>query len=235
MKAADSIRTQWALATSEAEDQARANGETIGRLGDRVRALEAQLADAQANERELSQRLGEKTVLSSTLRGEFVHASENEVLYKGLAMRLKNVVDTGELSIVVRSGRMVLSLPNDVLFDSGSVELKPSGRRALGFVASALSTVPDRRFQIAGHTDNVPIQTARFPSNWELSTERAVQVVRFLSVEGGLKPTLLAAAGYGEFDPVATNDTTAGRARNRRIEIMLQPEVNEVVAVPDRY
>ena len=168
-----------------------------------VQADEARLKAADAKEKELLQVADEKTVLSATLRGELQRAGENEALYKSLAMRLKSVVDTGDLSIVVRAGRMVLRLPNDVLFDSGSAELKPAGKKTLGYIASVLATVPGRRFQVAGHTDTQTIQTSRFPSNWELSTARAVQVVHFLVVDGGSKPTLLSAAGYGEFDPVA--------------------------------
>ena len=98
-------------------------------------------------------------------------------------------------------------------------------------VAAGLKTLPTRRFQVAGHTDNVPIQTARFSSNWELSTARAVQVARFL-VAQGVKPEELSAAGYGEFDPIAPNAEPSGRARNRRIEITLQPNIDELVAIP---
>lgn len=77
-----------------------------------------------------------------------------------------------------------------------------------------------------------PIQTAGFPSNWELSTRRAVEVVHFL-VGQGVQPGMLSAAGYGEFDPVEPNDTAPNKAKNRRIEISLQPNINELVAVPD--
>jgi chemotaxis protein MotB len=90
-----------------------------------------------------------------------------------------------------------------------------------------LSTVGDRDFLVAGHTDNVPIRTALFPSNWELSTRRAVEVVHIL-VAQGMSPKVLAAAGYGEFDPVAANDTPEHRAQNRRIEIVLQPNLSDL-------
>jgi chemotaxis protein MotB len=224
-----------ALCVQAAEAQARADRtelETV-RLG--LGAAEARLAVADAKEKELLTRVDEEAVQSRTLRQELQRVGENEALYKSLAMRLKSIVDTGDLSIVVRGGRMVLRLPNDVLFDSGSVELKPAGKKALAYIASALSTVTGRTFQVAGHTDSQTIQNARFASNWDLSTARAVEVVRFLVADGGLKPTLLSAAGYGEFDPVAPNGTAVDRARNRRIEITLQPNIKEVVPVPDRY
>jgi chemotaxis protein MotB len=94
-------------------------------------------------------------------------------------------------------------------------------------VAQVLATIGDRRFMVSGHTDNVPIKTARFPSNWELSTARAVEVVQLL-VAGGMKPTVLGAAGYGENDPVATNDTPEHKAQNRRIEIVLEPNLSDL-------
>ncbi len=111
------------------------------------------------------------------------------------------------------------------------MELKPAGRAALEEVAVVLASIPDRHFQIGGHTDNVPISTARFPSNWELSTGRAVEVTRFL-VAREVSPTVLSATGYGEFDPVASDDTPEGKARNRRIEITVVPNIDELVKVP---
>jgi chemotaxis protein MotB len=140
------------------------------------------------------------------------------------------MIDAGQLKVVMRDGRMLLELQNDVLFDSGKTELKDVGRKTLVQVAEVLRTLPDRRFQVAGHTDNVKIQTSRFPSNWELSTARAVEVLKLL-VESGMDPRNVSAAGYGEFAPVATNDTPDGRARNRRIEIALQPNLAELAAV----
>jgi chemotaxis protein MotB len=126
---------------------------------------------------------------------------------------------------------MVVAMPNDVLFDSGRTEIKRAGQAVLKAVASVLKTVP-RRFQVAGHTDNVPIQTERFPSNWELASARALEVIRFMTVQG-VAPATLSAAGYGEFDPVASNDSEDGRRRNRRIEITLQPNIDEIVAIPE--
>ena len=125
---------------------------------------------------------------------------------------------------------MVIQLANDVLFDSGHIEIKPAGQQALAQVAVIFKSIGDRKFQVAGDTDNVPIHTERFASNWELSTARAVEVVRVLIAQG-VRPDVLSAAGYGEFDPVASNDDSSGRARNRRIEITLQPNIDELVAV----
>ena len=122
---------------------------------------------------------------------------------------------------------MLIALESDVLFDSGKTNLKPAGQTALAKVAQVLAGITDRKYQVAGHTDDVPIHTARFPSNWELSTARAVEVVNFL-IANGMKPQQVSAAGFGEFDPVAANDSPEHRAQNRRIEIVLQPNLSEL-------
>ncbi len=160
-------------------------------------------------------------------------ASEARVaLFRDLAKKLKRMIDAKELNVLLREGRMVIVMPNDVLFDSGHVDIKPAGRESLKRLAAVLKTVEGRQFQVAGHTDTVPISTPRFPSNWELSTGRAVEVTRFLLAQG-MQPGTLSAAGYGEFDPVAGNDSAEGRAKNRRIEMTLVPAIDEMVAVPE--
>ena len=131
------------------------------------------------------------------------------------------MIDSGQLRVIIRNGQMVIVLPNDVLFDSGKTALKAAGQDAIAKVADVLKTIKDRRFLIGGYTDNVPIHSAKFPSNWELSTERAVDVTKFL-IAKGMPPEQLAAAGFGEFDPVVANDSPEHKAQNRRIEIILE-------------
>jgi chemotaxis protein MotB len=166
------------------------------------------------------------------LRRAQAAAEARAALYRELALKFKGMVDAGDLAITLRHGRMVLRLSNDVLFDSGRADLKPEGKRALADVAAILVTIPSRHFQVAGHTDNVPIRGAPYRSNWELSTARALEVTSFLLARG-VDPRELSAAGYGEFDPADTNETKDGRAHNRRTEISLQPNIDETVAVPD--
>jgi chemotaxis protein MotB len=165
------------------------------------------------------------------LRKAQAAAEARAQLFRDVALRLKRMVDAGELRILLRSGRMVLALPTDVLFDSGKTKVKPKGKEALGQVAAVLATLQGRRFQVAGHTDDEPIRVSGFTSNWELSVERGVAVVAFL-IESGMRPETLSAAGYGEFDPVTANDSPEHKAQNRRIEITLQPNIDELVAVP---
>jgi chemotaxis protein MotB len=147
--------------------------------------------------------------------------------YRAVYERLKAQIDAGDLDVVIRDGRMVLRLPNDVLFDTGRTEVKKDGRSALEAVAGVLASMSDRHFQIAGHTDDVPIANDRFASNWELSMGRALRVMRLLESKGVSTKTLSAAA-YADVDPIAPNDGAANRKRNRRIEITVLPNIAEV-------
>jgi chemotaxis protein MotB len=165
------------------------------------------------------------------LRHEHADSEARAELFRNIAQRLRRMVDGGELKIVLRSGRMVLVLPSDILFDSGKVEVGRKGRRALSQVGAVLGNAPGRRFQVSGHTDTDPIRASGFASNWELSSARALQVVHVL-IGSGMRPAALSAAGYAEFDPIAANDTPANKARNRRIEIALQPNIDELVELP---
>jgi chemotaxis protein MotB len=119
-----------------------------------------------------------------------------------------------------------------VLFDSGQAVVKKEGKATLAEVAAILKDIRDRQFQVAGHTDTAPIRTSAYPSNWYLSTARAIRVVEVL-VDGGVAPQSVSASGYGEFDPVAANDTAENKAKNRRIEIVIQPNVDEFLTVGD--
>lgn len=165
------------------------------------------------------------------LRRAQAAAETRAALFREVALKLKRMVDAGDLQILLRSGRMVLVLSSDVLFDSGRTEIKPRGKQALAEISAALATVQNRRFQVAGHTDNEPIRVSGFDSNWELSAERGLRVTEFL-IQSGMRPDTLSAAGYAEFDPVAANDTPQNKAKNRRIEITLQPNIDELVALP---
>jgi chemotaxis protein MotB len=158
-------------------------------------------------------------------------AQERVKLLDDLTAKFKKLIDAGHLKVTTRHGRVVLQLHNDVLFDTGDTEVKPAGKTALAEVAATLRGVGAKRFQVAGHTDTQPITTDKkklFPTNWELSTARAIAVVKLLTAQG-VDPSNLSAAGYGPYDPVAPNGTPDGMAKNRRIEITLVPNVAELV------
>ena len=239
-----------ALADLNAQHQKEMD-EVTGKNAD----LTKQLADCQAGRKDVEQKLGDCSARADSLNkllgdtsadkdklGKLLAASNSQLeelnkqkaaaearaaVYKSLTDKLHSMIDSGKLSVKIRNGRMLISLPNDVLFASGAATLKQAGQDAVAQVASVLSTFGDRQFLVAGHTDDQRIHTARFPSNWELSTARAVDVTRFL-IEKGMNPKTLGAVGYGEFDPVAANDTDEHRAQNRRIEIQLQPNLSDL-------
>ena len=152
--------------------------------------------------------------------------------YREVAEQLAGMIEAGQLSVTIRQGRMVINMDDDILFDSGRTDIKSDGQEALADLAEVLQDITDREFLIAGHTDDVPISSGRFGSNWELSTARSVEVVTFLQ-DNGVSPQHLAAAGYGEHDPIASNDDDEGRAQNRRIEIVLMPSIDELPSLPD--
>jgi chemotaxis protein MotB len=142
--------------------------------------------------------------------------------YRELVEHLESEVAAGNIEIHRLRGRLQVRALEGILFDSGSPHIKPEGAKVLAKIAREVRAIPDHDVRVEGHTDPVPISTAQFPSNWELSVTRAAGVVRFL-IEQGLQPERLSAEGFGPYQPIADNDTASGRARNRRIEIVLVP------------
>ncbi len=202
-------------------------------LQDRLRAAGQSLDQVSAEKGSLAAALAETRKQLDELKKQQAAAEARLAQFQDLVKRFQKLADAGKLRVVLRQGRMLIELPNDVLFDSGSAEVKAAGRGTVVEVGRVLATMPDRRFQVGGHTDTVKIQTTRFPSNWELSTARAVEVLKLL-LTVKLKPENLSAAGYGEFDPVAANDTDANKQKNRRIEITLVPNLDEFVKLPQK-
>jgi len=145
--------------------------------------------------------------------------------FKNLLTRFKSLIDAGTLKVTISDGRMVLQLPTDVLFDSGSAKLSKQGLQAITEVTNILKEVSGRRYQVEGHTDNVPIHNPQYRSNWELAAARGLGVVRAMS-DAGVDPQLVSAASYGEYHPTASNDDPAGRKENRRIEIIVVPNLS---------
>jgi chemotaxis protein MotB len=191
--------------------------------------LKAKLADAEGKAAASDE--ATKAELEE-LRRQKAAAEARLKLFDDFLAKFRKMIEAGKLDITVRRGQIVLALGTDILFDPGKTEIKPEGKAALAEVAEALRGVVGRRFQVAGHTDNMPIKTKEFASNWELSTGRAVEVVKLL-VEKGVKSDAVSAAGYAEFDPAQGNDTNKGRAKNRRIEIVVVPNVEDLVKMPE--
>lgn len=146
--------------------------------------------------------------------------------HESLLEKLKPEISQGQVTITELKGRLTVTLADSILFEPGKAEVRKGGREILGKVAPILKDVSDKSIRIEGHTDNVQISRAlaqRYPTNWELSAARAINVARFLQ-DQGIDPGNLSAVACGEWKPVATNDTAEGKARNRRIEIILVPK-----------
>lgn len=143
---------------------------------------------------------------------------------KRLESELRSVLESRDVAVSDLQGRLTVTILDRILFDSGDATLKPEGMRVLDEVAKVLARYTNRPVQVFGHTDNVPIRL-RFPSNWELSMARALAAVRYLTEKAGVDPKRLSAVGCGEHQPIADNTTPEGRARNRRIALVVLPEL----------
>ena len=153
-------------------------------------------------------------------------AEERIKTFRKMLESFQSMVKSGKLTIKIENNQMVVKMASAILFPSGKARLSREGRTALAQVAEVLADIKDRTFQVAGHTDNVPIRNNQFKSNWSLSSARAVAVVKHL-IQNGVASVNLSAAGYADTQPVASNETADGRAENRRIEIVLQPNLDE--------
>jgi chemotaxis protein MotB len=134
-----------------------------------------------------------------------------------------------ELTVYMKDGKVYVSMSDKLLFKSGSAEVESKGKEALQKLAEVLNKNNDVGIAIEGHTDNVPIKTAIYKDNWDLSAARATNVVRLLTDEYNMDPHRLTAAGRGEFSPIADNSTMEGKAKNRRTEIVLSPKLDELL------
>jgi chemotaxis protein MotB len=220
LREAETQRQQMEARIAELEQR---NADLVGRLqalGQDVEALESERTTLQGNLTETQRALEE-------LRERERQQQARLATFRQMLERFRAMIDAGRLRVRIFRNRMVVELPDNVLFDSGDAELKSGGEQTLAEVAQVLATIEGRQFQVAGHTDNVPIRSRRFPSNWHLSAARAVTVARYL-VEQGIANERISAAGYADTQPLDSNDTEEGRAHNRRIEIQLVPNLDEL-------
>ena len=154
--------------------------------------------------------------------------SELEKAKSELEDRLKNEIADKQVKVEMMGKGLVITFVAEVLFDSGKSDLRKDSFEKLDKVASVLTTtVSNLNVGVEGHTDNVPIQKSGWKSNWELSTARALSVLHYLKDQQQIQPNRLSATGYGEYQPVDTNDTKDGRQKNRRVEIVILPQVTK--------
>lgn len=150
---------------------------------------------------------------------------------EGLRQKMTNALVNfrpEELTVTVKNGKVYVSLQENLLFPSGSAVVNPKGKEALGTLAQVLNQNPDITVLIEGHTDSIPIK-GRYEDNWALSTARATSIVRILTDTYNVDPIRVTASGRSKYEPVDTNETAEGRARNRRTEIILSPKLEELM------
>ena len=135
--------------------------------------------------------------------------------------------NSNELSVAIKNGKVYVSLQENLLFPSGSAVVNMKGTEALGKLAEVLNNNPDITVDIEGHTDSIPIH-GKYQDNWDLSLARSASIVRVLTLDYKVDPLRVIASGHSQYDPVQTNSTPAGRALNRRTEIILSPKLDEL-------
>jgi chemotaxis protein MotB len=192
-----------------------------------VAKLDALNKDKEALAAKASELETKASALTTTLEQKEEELARLTATYNSLEDKMAAEIKRGDVRLSQSEGRIQVDLVDKVLFDSAQAEVSPRGEEVLTRLGAILKGVEDRQIQISGHTDDAPITLpdlkAKFATNWELSTARAVNVVRFLSEKASVKPGRLLAAGYGQYRPIGANATPKGRAANRRIEILLLP------------
>lgn len=153
-----------------------------------------------------------------------------EIIDEVVEQLAESSIDQVEIYNTPAGIRLIISDP--VLFETGRAEIKPEFRRLLTNISEIIGERDFSEVRVEGHTDNVPIRTDQYPSNWELSAARALNVVKVMAFDGGLSPAVLSGVGYGQYRPRTTNDTPEGRAQNRRVEIWIEFREGDAQQVP---
>ncbi len=218
------IEEQSAQIQNNQEEIARTNNELM-ELDVKKLALQEKFYDAQNLLAASQLQLQKSKARLETMRQIEAETKKRNEIYARFVQELQKMIDGGQLTVSIEAGRIVINLPENVLFSSGSAVINANGKIALRQIADVLKEFNDRRFQIEGHTDNVPIKSANYPSNWELSVARSLSVLH-LMIEEGVEAVNVSAAGFGEYHPRADNETPEGKALNRRIEIIMQPNLD---------
>jgi chemotaxis protein MotB len=176
---------------------------------------------------DLSQELNLKVAeIAKTKREKEDEIAQVQSTKDSLISKMQNEINKNQIQITQLADKLKVSIVDKILFPSGEADITDEGLEVLGRVGNVLKNMEDKIIRVEGHTDNVPIRgrlARKFPTNWELSTARATNIVRLLQERVNIDPTKLEAVGLGEYQPVASNDTNEGKAQNRRIEIALLP------------
>jgi len=192
-----------------------------------IAALEEKLLSTTKDRGQLKTSLDEMKKAMDEMKARQAEQRKRLQEFADLTRRFKKLTDNGTLSVNIVDGKMVVSLGSDVLFPAGSAKLSKEGMQTVKEVTTQLNSIEGRRYQVEGHTDNQPIATATFPSNWELASARALSVLKTM-VESGLAANRVSAASYGDTTPVQPNDSVENRAANRRVAIVVVPDLSSL-------
>jgi len=195
------------------QNQLNAVSSDASNKGSLLQQSQSQLADQQKRLQQLQAILDQQKAKSEEIRKKMADALGG--------------FNSNELTVTQKNGRVYVSLQESLLFPSGSAIVNPKGKQALATLAQVLNVNPDISVNIEGHTDSIPIR-GKYEDNWALSTARATSIVRVLTNDYQVAPTRIIASGHSQFDPVASNSTSEGRASNRRTEIILSPKLDEL-------
>lgn len=198
------------------------SGSTVANLSDDLKKKQQELEKKENDLKDKEARLKELERI----------VNRQDSIMSALTGTVKNALlgfSPDELTVYMKDGKVYVSMSDKLLFKSGSADVESKGKEALQKLAEVLNKNTDIGIAIEGHTDNVPIKTALYKDNWDLSAARATNVVRLLTDEYKMDPHRLTAAGRGEFSPIAENTTAEGKAKNRRTEIVLSPRLDELL------
>ena len=222
----DRARTDAAAATAQLGD-ANARIEeartTRAEVAQRLEKIEAEKSDLLALKNELSLQVQAKDEELAKLQGT----------YSELEQKMQEEIKKGDIRLSQAGGRIKVDLVDKILFPQGDSDLSTGGGDVLSRVGEILANVKDKKIQVSGHTDDVPISDKlkdKYPTNWDLAAARAINVVRYLEEKAKVPGKNLVVAAYGPYEPISSNKTASGRARNRRIEIVLTPAIAPVPA-----
>lgn len=214
-----------ANSSSALAENSKRNRELLAELEKKEKALSTERSRLERLEKDLQARSKRVSELEGVIAAK---DAKMNALKNSLSRALTNFEGKG-LTVEQRDGKVYVSMENKLLFSSGSWSVGAEGKRAVSQLASVLAENPDIAVLIEGHTDDVPYNgTGALSDNWDLSTKRATAIVQLLRQNGDIDPQNLTAAGRGEYAPVASNETPEGRAKNRRIEVILTPKLDEI-------
>lgn len=180
--------------------------------------------EIQSNKLVVERLLGEIEKLEAVTTEQEKAMKELSTQADQLEQQLKEEIEKGEIRLKRYKTKTVINIDNSILFDSGRTTVKEGVKKSLSKIAAALNNFPENNIQIEGHTDDVPIHTPKFPSNWELSAARALSVLRFFVDKTDVDPRRLSAVGYGQYHPLVPNDTPENKRLNRRVDIVILPK-----------